>query len=88
MDLSRIAAKQKRLKTWTDFAHSDVQCEALKLKILDSLKDYRNLLAKCWENSAVSDIDMTKLEGLERELSDLNEQARMTVVGIKTVSKN
>ena len=88
MEYLDLAEKQKRLKSWTDFAHSDVQCEALKLKMLASLKDYRNLLAKCWENRAASQADKDKLCSLERELSSFSEEARMTVVGINCNSRN
>ncbi|MCB0317819.1 MAG: hypothetical protein KDD56_03620 [Bdellovibrionales bacterium] len=73
-----LAAKQKRLLSWAEFTEKNVKSIDLKLKIGDALKDYRNLLAKCWENRDASDSDLEKISSLERELSMLNEEARMT----------
>ena len=78
MDLSRLAARQKRLKDWTAFL-DQVHREELRVEILDTLKLYRNQLAKCWEQETVPQEDYKHLFDLERELERLNEKARVTV---------
>lgn len=78
MKLHSFAEKQKRLKSWTTFSQTEVHDESLRLKFVDTLKLYRNLMARCWEQEKITEEDVVELEDLERRLESLNEQARQT----------
>lgn len=81
MDLTRLAAKQKRLQSWLAFVEEGgVQGAALKRSTLDALSRYKTLLARCWESKEINTENAERLSDLERELESLNESARMTVV--------
>ena len=77
MDKTRLAACQKRLKTWQEFLDSHYVADNVRTKTIDLMKEYRNLLTKCWENDAISSNDLESLTNLERRLESLNEHARL-----------
>lgn len=77
MKLSEIAAKQKRLRYWADVADSRTYSEQLRVRMKDTLKLYRNLLTKCWENGEIADSDQDEVLDLERQLELLDEEARL-----------
>ena len=79
MELKLLAKKQKRLLFWTEFVESEVHDEQVRHETLATLKEYRELLARCWEAEAVSEDSQAQLEDLERKLEALNELARTTV---------
>jgi len=81
MDLSQLAAKQKRVKDWSNFLENEVQPSDLKGRTASKLKEYRNLLARCWQDQEISEKDELAILSLERDLVRLNEEARMRVVG-------
>ena len=76
MDLSTIIAKQKRIKTWSEFLEH-IEDEGLRLRISDDLKLLRNSLAKCWEAQEITDSDRENIYDIERRLESSNELARM-----------
>lgn len=80
MNLSSLARREKRLKDWSEFLATEVHDEELCRRTSLALQQYRNLLTKCWENGEVGEEDETQLQSAERELEELNEEARMTVV--------
>jgi hypothetical protein len=80
MNLATIAAKQKRVKDWSEALETMVQDSDLREKTRLVLKQYQNLLMRCWDAQLVSDSESAQLQDLERELERLNEVARMTVV--------
>jgi hypothetical protein len=88
MDLTRLAAKQKRLNSWRDFLESGgAQVLDLRSRTLAALNQYSDLLEKCWEASnssytnPINPEHLSQIEDLERQLEELNEEARLSVVG-------
>ncbi len=78
-DLSRLAAKQKRLKDWSRFTKQEVVDAGLRSTIDASLKQFRDALATCWDAGSVSEEMAKHIENLERSLEELNEAARLKV---------
>lgn len=81
MELATLAAKQRRIKDWTDFIVTEVKSEKLKERMTSTLNSYKELVTQCWKASAISADDASKLADLERRLVQLDEEARVTVVG-------
>ena len=80
LPLARIEAKQKRLKDWYQRLDSVVECNDLRIKIVDGLKSYRNLLARCFEAGEVTPDLFSQIEDLERQLETFFEDARVSPV--------
>lgn len=80
MLLKEIATKQKRLKDWKDWLEHETQDPQIRRLTGDALKEYSDLLFRCWELGQISAADGTKLQDLERKLEQLNEEARLRVV--------
>ena len=80
MELSALAAKQKRLKDWLESLTDMVQDESLRQTTLATALRYKNLLVRCWERQCVGEREVEEIMDLERQLEKLNELARMTVV--------
>jgi len=82
MELSNLAPKQKRIKAWTDFLneHRPHLPEELNALYSDTLKEYRNSIARCWEDGEVSVAHTEAISNLERRMEQLNEEARLIVV--------
>ena len=84
MDLSLLAAKQKRIKDWNDFvAEGGVQDARLKSEVVSAIDRFKKVLVKCWEEQKISPEDEQMIRDCERKLEQLNEESRMTVVGKK-----
>lgn len=83
MKLTDLAAKQKRLLNWAAFAETETSDAGLAQRTLSKVSLLRNALANCWERQQITAEDEIRIESLERELTSLNELARMTVVGKK-----
>lgn len=77
MDLTRLAAKQKRVLEMRQFIVTDVQDEKLRMKFTTTLSQYSKLLAACWENKSVSPEADEQLNSLDRELDNFHEEARL-----------
>ena len=77
MEMHRLAAKQKRIREWSKALESCVNNEGLRVSIVDTLKNYRNLLAKCWEAGAISSQEQSDVEDLERQLEGLFDELRL-----------
>lgn len=77
MDLSSLTAKQKRLFDWTQSLSTPFPTDALRLKMEDTLKLYRNVLAKCWEAETITSDDEATINDLERQLEELSDEARL-----------
>ncbi len=77
MDLSSLTAKQKRLFDWTQSLNNPYPTDTLRLKMEDTLKLYRNVLAKCWEAELITPHDEAAINDLERQLEELSEEARL-----------
>ena len=87
MDLSLLATRQKRIKDWTDFVtEGGVQDPSLKTKVIETIAQLKKAIVQCWENQKVTAEDEKVIEDLERQLQQLNEESRMTVVGKKSGS--
>ncbi|MCB0329136.1 MAG: hypothetical protein KDD70_05720 [Bdellovibrionales bacterium] len=81
-DLSGLSRRQKRLKDWSHFletevSNSNLNNSEIRVQLTDTLKLYRNLIAKCWESESISRDDSASLTDLERQLEQLTEDARL-----------
>jgi len=77
MDSSRLAAKNKRVKDWQEFADTQVSDPIIKRQMLSTLTTYRAALAKHWLQSTLDDASLKDLTDLERQLDQLNSEARL-----------
>ena len=85
MDLATIAAKQKRANDWGAFvADGGAQDKTIRAAIEDRLAQFKAALKRVWEAGAVSSDDAAVITDLERQLVQLNEEARIRVVGRRT----
>lgn len=80
-DLSWLAAKQKRLKSWTAFSNEETQDQEIKSKTDTSLKLFSEKLLAIWESGEFNQQDVAEIENLERKLEQLNEESRVRAVG-------
>jgi hypothetical protein len=77
MEISRLAAKQKRYKDILYFTETEVRDEQLRGRLLSTLALYRTTLARRWETpSSALELDST-LTSLERTLAELHNEARL-----------
>jgi hypothetical protein len=77
MEISRLAAKQKRYKDILHFTKTEVPDEQLRDRLLSALALYRTTLARRWETpSSTVELD-SALTSLERTLAELHNQARL-----------
>ena len=88
MELSDLARKQKRIKSWTSFLNNEVSDDSIRAQTVEALKLYRNYLSKCWEQRKISAEDKLKIEDLERQLEQLNEDARLRSGASKPISNS
>lgn len=77
MDLSRLAAKQKRYKDLLAFTDQEVAIPFLKPHLLAALANYRSALAACWKKQSCGGDDLRNLDSIERELEKLHNEARL-----------
>ncbi len=78
MDLTRLAAKQKRYIDIQQFAINEAATPEVKLQLQKALSAYRTALAKSWlEKEAPNAETERQLVDLERELDALHNQARL-----------
>ena len=75
-DLSWLAAKQKRVKSWQMFLKEENPNSEIKTKTEQTLKTLSEKLLQIWETKSCSEEDKYKIEDLERILEQLNEEAR------------
>lgn len=82
MDLATLSAKQKRANDWADFiAAGEVHDSQIKSAMEERLAAFRAALKRVWEAESISAADEAAIEDLERQLVQLNEEARLRVVG-------
>ena len=78
MDLTRLAAKQKRYMDIQQFAINEVATPEVKLQLQKALSAYRTALAKSWVEKDTPNVETERqLADLERELDALHNQARL-----------
>lgn len=80
MELSSLAAKQKRVKDWREGLSFMVQDESLRKKTKEQIQRLEAVLLRCWESQAITEKDALEIADLERQLERANELARVTVV--------
>ena len=85
-NLSRLAAYQKRLHDWRDYNSTEVKDLIIKSEIDKLISTLSELLLKCWDENNFSQEDEFKVQDLERQLEQLNEEARVRTPGNKTVA--
>ena len=76
-DLSWLTAKQKRLITWETFAQEEIKDKVLKAETEKLVQLLSAELLNIWENNSYSDQNKQKIEDLERQLEQANEEARL-----------
>ncbi len=81
MELSALAAKQQRVKTWLHFIENEVQSAHLKARMSEALDQYRAVIARCWKAEKIAPADEEELRDLERQLESLDDLGRLTVIG-------
>jgi hypothetical protein len=83
-----LTRKQKRIRDWTYCLESEFSApssgapansehEAVRIRFTESLRDYKNLIARCWENDSMGEKEAAEIEDLERRLEQLAEDARL-----------
>lgn len=77
MDLTRLAAKQKRYKDILSFTENEVMSPSLKPQLLTALANYRSALATSWKKQSCEGDDLRNLDSIERELEKLHNEARL-----------
>lgn len=77
MELSRLAAKQKRYKEILHFTETEVRDAEIKRHLLATLAAYRSTLATCWRTAVADPDENTTILSLERSLAELHNQARL-----------
>lgn len=79
MNLTRLAAKQKRYLDIRRFAETETQDPAIKLRLQKTLDLYRNAMAQAWMEKDSPRPETEKgLESIERDLDTLHNEARLT----------
>jgi hypothetical protein len=78
MNLTRLAAKQKRYLDIQRFAETETRDPAVKVRLQKTLESYRTTLAQLWkEKEAPQAATEQRLASLERELEMLHNEARL-----------
>lgn len=77
-NLARLAAYQKRLLNWRNYNSSEVKDSNIKSDTSKLISRFSELLMQCWEEKALSKEDEFKIMDLERQLEQLNEEARLS----------
>ncbi len=77
MELSRLAAKQKRYMDVLLFTESEVLDPSIKPNLLRVLAEYKGALANCWKEQKITEQDIFVLGSLERKLDALYNQAHL-----------
>lgn len=82
MDMSRLAAKQQRLKYWRKIQEDTEQVQSPELadKFRSKISSYMEIINSWWSKQSISEVEQADLTSLERELEELCEVARMTVI--------
>jgi len=85
METATLAAKQKRAKDWSDFiAAGGAQDPVVRRAIEERLATFRAALKRVWESGSINEADAAEIADLERQLVQLNEEARVRVIGRRT----
>ncbi|MCO6432154.1 MAG: hypothetical protein J5J00_14950 [Deltaproteobacteria bacterium] len=79
--LAWLARKQKRLKDWKTFADTEIQDAGIRKETKSKLLAYAAVLERVWENQSLDAASAEEIDELERVLEQLNEEARLRVVG-------
>jgi hypothetical protein len=77
MDISQLAAKQKRYREWKEFLLNPSISHTTKESLEATVSQYGNLIVKIWEDGAQSPFLIAELEDIERQLEMLNESVRL-----------
>lgn len=81
MKLATLAARQKRAKDWEEVIATENLSASLKDRMTTTLREYRELLVKCWEQQNVSVEDEIRAKDLERRLQELHGETRLVAGG-------
>ena len=86
MELSALAAKQKRVQAWNQLLESEVDDPALRTRFSSALDRYRAALVRVWKSGKISSEDEHEINDIERQLEQLDDETRLTVVGKKPLT--
>jgi len=78
MKLADLAQKQKRLLTLSAVAENIDTPEETRIDLVNTLRTYSNLLARCWESQEISAGSLASISNIERKLKTLHDESRLT----------
>jgi hypothetical protein len=87
MELATLAAKQKRVKDWLEFARVGIPDEQLRTATLAAADELSRVLVACWKAGAISPDEASRIGDLERRLEQLNEDARLAARSNTLITK-
>lgn len=76
MELSSLAAKQKRIKDLSALL-LEVQKPTVRAHFEQVLSEFKSVLAECWRAGEITAVDEHRILDLERQLEALGEEARL-----------
>jgi hypothetical protein len=77
MDLSQIAAKNKRIRTWEDALSKGFPDVALVKEFSTQLNELKLILSACCKNKIIESVDLDKIADIERKLEQIFEESRL-----------
>jgi len=80
MEISELAAKQKRVLDWRAMLPL-VQDLEVRRETETKLAQFSELLYRTWRSGTVDQASQAAIVGLERQLEQLNDEGRIRIVG-------
>lgn len=77
MQLTSLAAKQKRCRDIRLFVQESVRSPHLQAQVLSCLARYQQALAEVWRAQGITPESLVKITSIERELEALHNEARL-----------
>lgn len=77
MELSRLSALLKRIGDWENFLSKEKVSSDLRLATESRIANLKRFVKSAWEVGSVSAAEESAMLDLERQLEQLNEEARL-----------
>lgn len=78
MEISDLAAKQKRIQEWRESVETANIPPQMIDQITNTIEVYSKVLIDCWKKGSCSSENEAKLNSLERELESFEESIRLS----------
>lgn len=78
MELSRMAAQQKRVHYWRELLQHGMNDAKLRERFSKTLEALQKLLSDIWDRGKVESSDKAHLEALTREIEQMEEESRLS----------